>query len=533
MPESPIKRFYNELKRRKVIRVAIAYLVVAWLLVEVASVMFPELFLPDWSVRLVIALLVIGFPVALVLAWAFDIRPDSGQEPVGEAEPLDQEPAALPDPPTTMENFRSVAVLPFLNLSDNPENEYFSDGMSEELLNLLCKLPQLTVASRTSSFSFKGKDSDISTIAEQLRVDVVLEGSVRRSGNRVRITAQLIDGRSDRHLWSGNYDRELTDVFEVQDEIANNIVDALMLSLTPEERQAIRRQASTENMEAYDFYLRGRAFVEKGDVDSGQLMFEKAIELDEGYALAWAGAADCHSWRCMWYEDSGGSREESENCSLKALELAPDLAEAHASRCYAMVATDRYAEAETAFQAAIDLDPQLYEAYYYVGRAHFSHGKYREAANAFERAGEIRPDDVTAATLRCTALKALGETDEYMQSRRSSLEIAERYLELNPDDALAWSRAANDLINEGQIEKGLQWAERAYASKPAVCRYNVACANMIAGNRERAFELLEIHARAGAVDVDWIRSDSDWDEVRDDAEFQAIVELARNSKPGG
>ena len=529
MPESRIRRFYNELKRRKVIRVAVAYLVVAWLLVEIASVIFPELFLPDWSVRLVIALLVIGFPIALVLAWAFDIKPDRGPAELSKPE---QEPAALPGPPITVDNFRSVAVLPFLNLSDNPENEYFSDGMSEELLNLLCKLPQLTVASRTSSFSFKGKDADIATIADQLRVDVVLEGSVRRSGNRVRITAQLIDGRSDRHLWSGNYDRELTDVFEVQDEIANNIVDALMLSLTPEERQAIRRQARTENMEAYDFYLRGRAFVEKGDVDSGQLMFEKAIEVDENYALAWAGAADCHSWRCMWYEDSGDSHERSESCSLQALQLAPDLAEAHASRCYSMVATDRYDEAETEFKAAIALDPQSYEAHYYVGRAYYSQGKFRQAADAFQRAGTIRPDDVTAATLRSTALKALGESAEFEQARRHALEVSERHLALNPDDALAWSRAANDLINDGQIEKGLEWAERAYAIKPAVCRYNVACANMIAGKKERAFELLEKHARAGAVDIDWISNDSDWDEVRDDAEFQAIVELARNSKPG-
>ena len=532
MPDSRVRHFYNELKRRKVIRVAIAYLVVAWLLVEISSVMFPELLLPDWSVRLVIALLVIGFPIALVLAWAFDIRPDRAPEPVNGLTDQEETPTALPVSADTADSFRSIAVLPFLNLSDNPENEYFSDGMSEELLNLLCKLPQLTVASRTSSFSFKGKDADIATIAEQLRVDVVLEGSVRRSGKRVRITAQLIDGRSDQHLWSGNYDRELTDVFEVQDEIANNIVDALMLSLTPEERQAIRRQARTENMDAYDFYLRGRAFVERGDVYSGQLMFEKAIELDEDYALAWAGAADCHSWRCMWYEDSGDSRKLSESCSLKALQLAPDLAEAHASRCYSMVATDRYDEAETAFESAIALDPQSYEAHYYVGRAYYSQGKYREAADAFQRAGTIRPDDITAAALRSTALKALGDSQESDQARKYALEIAERHLALNPDDALAWSRAANDLINEGEIEKGLEWAERAYAIKPAVCRYNVACANMIAGNKERAFELLEMHARAGAVDVAWISNDSDWDDVRDDAEFQAIVELARNSKPG-
>ena len=208
MPSSPLKRFYSELKRRKVIRVAIAYVIVSWVIVEAASVMFPELLLPDWSVRLLIALVAAGFPVALVLAWAFDIRPDSEQEPEPELASEDRALTVVSTPDAAehkdFDGIDSIAVLPFVNLSNEPENEYFSDGMSEELLNLLCKLPQLTVASRTSSFSFKGKDTDIVTIARQLHVDVVLEGSVRRSGERVRITAQLIDGRSDRHLWSGH-----------------------------------------------------------------------------------------------------------------------------------------------------------------------------------------------------------------------------------------------------------------------------------------------------------------------------------------
>ncbi len=282
MEKSPIVRFYGELKRRKVLRVGAVYAVVSWVVVEIASVMFPELLLPDWSVRLMIALLVMGFPVALVLAWAFDlkpegIRPDPGSRGrTGGYIPANEE--EIPLPPK--EGFDSIAVLPFLNLSNDPDNEYFSDGISEELLNRLCKLPQLTVASRTSSFSFKGKDVDMGTVASRLGVDAILEGSVRRSGDRVRISAQLIDGRSDRHLWSENYDRELTDVFAVQDEIARNIVNALELSLTPAQRQLIKRDEIATNIDAYDFYLRGRYFVERGDVETGQKMFENAIEVD-------------------------------------------------------------------------------------------------------------------------------------------------------------------------------------------------------------------------------------------------------------
>lgn len=526
MAKSSIVTFYKELKRRKVIRVAIVYTVVAWILVEVASVMFPGLLLPDWSVRLVIALAILGFPVALILAWAFELTPDGARvQSAAEAGPVDAvEKDAVPA--IRKEGFNSVAVLPFLNLSNNPENEYFSDGMSEELLNLLCKLPQLTVASRTSSFSFKGKNVDMGTVARQLGVDVILEGSVRRSGDRVRITAQLIDGHSDRHLWSEHYDRELKDVFAVQDEIAKAIVKALELSLSPAQQRSIRKLASTEDMDAYDFYLRGRHFSERGDVDSGQKMFENAIKLDDGYALAWAGAADCHSWRCMWYEGSPESLHMADECSLKALQLAPDLAEAHASRSYALSMNGKYAEAEKEFKAAIELDPQLYEAYYYAGRTYFAEGKFRQAVDAFKQAARIRPDDVTAAALASTSLRAMGAGDEYFRAARHAIEVAERYLVLNPDDALAMSRVANDLIAVGEPEKGLEFAERAYVINPHVCRYNVACAIVLTGHTERALDLLEEHARAGAVHVDWLEKDSDWDAVRDLPRFREIVEIA-------
>jgi adenylate cyclase len=528
MAQSPLTRFYLELKRRKVIRVVLVYAVVAWLIVEVASVMFPALLLPDWSVRLVIALAMIGFPIALVLAWALELTPDGVRMESGAAEKPEDKPATESGQETEKEGFISVAVLPFLNLSNDPDNEYFSDGMSEELLNLLCKLPQLTVASRTSSFSFKGKDVDMGTVAKQLGVDVILDGSVRRSNDRVRITAQLIDSRSDRNLWSETYDRELKDVFAVQDEIAQNIVNALELSLSPAQQRLIQKQLVTEDMEAYDFYLRGRYFVERGDIDSGQKMFEKAIELDDDYALAWAGAADCHSWRCMWYQKSPESLQKADECSLKALQLAPNQAEAHASRSFALAMNSKYDEAEAEFKSAIKLDPQLYEAYYYAGRAYFANGKFRQAADVFAQAGAIRPDNFTATALRATSLRAVvGAEEEAREACEHSIKVAERYLVLNPDDALALSRAANDLIYLGETEKGLKWVERAYAINPSVCRYNVACAFMVAGDTERALDLLEEHAKTGAVQVDWLEADSDWEAVRDHPRYKEILEIAR------
>jgi adenylate cyclase len=535
MAENPLVRFYEELKRRKVIKVAIAYLVVAWLLVEVASVIFPELLLPDWSVRLVIALLVLGFPVALLLAWAYDLNPavlTTSSKPdesrVGMS--VSSEPNSVSEG-----HIRSVAVLPFSNLSNDPENEYFSEGISDELLNMLCKLPQLTVASRTSSYSFKEKKLDIPTIASSLGVDAILEGSVRRSGDRVRITAQLIDGHLDRHLWSENFDRELTDVFAVQDEIAQELVAALELSLTPDQKRLIQKQATTENVDAYDFYLRGRYYVERAEVDSGQRMFENAIELDQDYALAWAGAADCHSWRCMWFESTPLDIRKADECSLKAMQLAPELAEAHASRCHAMIAIGNYSEAEAAFEAAVKRDPQLYEAYYYVGRAYFAQGKFREAADAFAQAGTIRPDDPTAAALRATSLRNLDDKDELREAQQRAIEIGERHLSLNPDDALTWSRVAGDLISSGQREKGVRYAERAYSISPEACRYNVACSMAIAGEKDRALELLDIHARKGAVLLDWLEHDNDWDALREMPRFEEIkriVEMKQQSTAG-
>ncbi len=519
MTQSSISRFYRELKRRKVVRVAIVYTIVAWLAVEVASVMFPGLLLPEWSVRLVIALAIIGFPIALVLSWAVELTPEGLKADSGVAE------KTLVQDASRQELGRSsVAVLPFLNLSNDPENEYFSDGMSEELLNLLCKLPQLTVASRTSSFSFKGKDVDLGTVAKKLGVDVLLEGSVRRSGDRVRITAQLIDGGTDRHLWSETYDRELKDVFAVQDEIARNIVNALEINLSPAQQHSIRKSTTTDDMDAYDFYLRGQYYFDRKEVDFAIQMYEKAIEQDPAFVPAWAGASESHSWKCMWYEETPEDVQAANEFSRKALQLNPKLAEAHAAHGLALSMNGKHAEAEKEYESAIELDPQLFRGYYYAGRAYFTQGKFRAAADMFEKASAIRPDDVAAASMRSASLRSIGTDEEKQQAAENAVMVAEQYIALNPDDAMALSRGANNLIHTGDIEKGLEWAERAYAINRIACRYNVACSFSLAGKNERALALLEECARTKAIHLDWLEQDSDWDSVRNDPRFGKILE---------
>ena len=517
-------QIFEELKRRKVIRVGVVYAIVAWLLVEVASVVFPGLLLPDWSVRLVIALAIIGFPIALVLAWAIQVTPDGIKVESGRPEnSADQVPARLPGG-DLRDTRPSIAVLPLLNLSDDSENEYFSDGMAEEVLNLLCKLPQLKVVSRTSSFSFRGKGVDLSTVAEKLGVDVILEGSVRRAGDRIRTTVQLIDAHSDRHLWSETYDRELKDVFAVQDEIARNIVDALEITLSPAQKRSIKKRPMTEDMDAYDCYLRGRYFFERGDEKFALQMFENAIELDPEFALGWAGVADCRAWMCMWREKTSENLQSADECSLKALQLAPELAGTHASRGFALSLNGKHAEAEKEFEAAIKLDPQLYEAYYFGGRAFFAQGKFREAADMFTKAGAIRPEDVSAAALRITALNSLGSHEEAREAAKHAAKIVERHLTLNPDDSFALSRGATILIQTGETSRALEWAERALAINPDNAGYNVACTFALAGKIERALDVLEKFSQANFIYNDWLEHDSDWDAARDHPRFKAILE---------
>ncbi len=521
---SKVRHFWDELNRRKVVRVVVAYVVIAWILVEVASVMLPGLNLPEWTVTLVIALAILGFPLAVALAWAFEVTP-AGIKPEQGPESIEAKPG--PEARPTKNECKSVAVLPFANLSTEPDNEYFSDGISDELLNLLCKVPKLTVASRTSSFSFKGQNVDLGTVARKLNVDVVLEGSVRRSGDRVRITAQLIDAATDRQLFSETYDRRLRDVFEVQDEIANKIVDAMKIRLSPDQRQLMRPMSTTSNVESYDYYLRGRYFVERGDSENATTMFERAVALDDQFAAGYAGLAEAYAWRYLWTETNSRYVALANENSARALELSPDSAEAHAARCLTLAMSEQFEEAIAEADRAIAINPSLYEAHYYKARANFSGGNLEEAANAFRKAMEIRPDDYTSAVLLSTTLTAVGSKEEKRAATLRAIEISERYLALNPDDAVALSRIANEYVYIGETEKGLGLAERAYRINPKICGYNVACSFMMAGETEKALDYLEEHSRKRGVDSAWLENDADWDAARDHPRFKALLKSLR------
>jgi TolB-like protein/Flp pilus assembly protein TadD len=422
---------------------------------------------------------------------------------------------------------KSIAVLPFVDMSPQRDQEYFCEGIAEELINALTKVGELRIASRTSAFAFRGKDVSIRRIGEELGVAAVLEGSVRKAGNKLRVTAQLVNVADGYHLWSERYDRDLEDVFAIQDEIAENIVKALRVMLTDKEKRALERPA-TENVQAYEFYLRGRQYYHqwrKKSIEYARRMFERAIALDPQFARAYAGIADCCSFLAKYWDSSKVILEGAETYSRKALELAPDLAEAHVSRGLALSYSKRYEEAEREFEFALRLDPKLFEAHYLYGRARFEQGKNTEAAQLFEEASRLRPDDYQAPVFRWQALVALGRKADAEACHRQALQVLERHVELNPEDSRALNLGGVVLARGGRGEQAREWVKRALAIDPedSWMLYNTACFYAVQGERDEAIKCLEQALELGFGHREWIDHDSDLDSLRDHPRFQALL----------
>jgi len=533
--ESGLKNFWSELRRRKVVKAAIVYVVVAWLLIQIAEVIFEPLRLPDWSLTLVIVLAALGFPLAVVLAWAFELSPEGLQRDRKSSDSAPQSPAAprqadgehtaFSSSKSRSDTRRAIAVLPLTNMSGDPENEFFSDGITEEILNLLARQPDLRVVSRTSSFSFKNTTLDVPAIAQKLGVDIVLEGSVRRVGKRVRIVAQLIDAANDAHLWSDSYDRELEDIFAVQTDIAKRIVDAM--NLDPD--ACVECGGNTSDIQAYDYYLRGRQYfhqVTTKDLNFAREMFQKAIEVDPGFARAYAGLADTESIVAQWIDPSPERIEAADVASLKALELAPDLAEAHSARGYVLSAKGDFVAAAAEFERALALDPMSYDSLYIYGRSRFAEGKVDEAAELWRRAHEARPDEFQAAALRTQALVGLGREEEAQESSRIALEAVDRRLALNPDDLRALMLGACLAHHVGRLDDGRAMIERALELAPddGGVLHNAACYYSNIGEVDRAIELFEERLQGkGIIYREWIEHDSDFDPLRENPRFQDLL----------
>jgi TolB-like protein/Flp pilus assembly protein TadD/predicted Ser/Thr protein kinase len=420
----------------------------------------------------------------------------------------------------------SLAVLAFEDMSSGKDQDYLCEGLAEELINALTKVGKLRVSARTSAFAFKGKQMDMREIGRKLGVQAVLEGSVRKAGSRLRISAQLISVADGYHIWSERYDRELRDVFEIQDEIADNIVRALKLVLTEQEKVSVDLP-QTSVVEAYEYYLRGRRLFHaaKRNQDEAIQMFTRATELDPRYALAYCGLADCHSWRYLYHKAAETVLAEAEKASRMAIELQPNLAEAHASLGLAVSLRKAYDEAEREFARAISLDPKNFEAHYFYGRTCFSRGDFAGAAREFEECARVRLEDFQSELLLADVYRSLKADQPYRDALKNGVARVERHLALNPTDARAWYMGGGAWIQLGETEKGEQWVLRATELDPESVGtlYNAACAFAQLGKVERAIDFLESALRNGFAHRAWVEHDGDLDPLRAHPRFVALL----------
>jgi adenylate cyclase len=422
-----------------------------------------------------------------------------------------------------------ICVLPFANMSGDLEQEYFSDGISEDVITDLSKVSSLAVVSRNTAFTFKGRSIDVAQVARQLKVQYVLEGSVRRAGGRVRITAQLIEAASDNHVWAERYDRDLSDIFELQDEISQAIVTALRLKLLPEERRAIE-QRGTSNLQAYNVFLMARQHYRSGQMadvrrtDSVIRLCRAALDLDPNYARAWALLASAQ--RNALY--ATGKGDDGLTAASRALEIEADLAEAHAAKAGALAARGDYAGAEIAIGAALRLDPDSSEVQREAGRLAIHQRRLEVAARHFERAFDLGETDISSGGMLITCYTALGDEAGLKRSAKRLQERAERALAADATNGTAMASMFSALLTLGESERAREWARRAVLLDPdnLGMRYNLAC-DLVVNLRDfdSALELLApVFRNGGPEQLAWLKSDPDIDPLRDDPRFQALVE---------
>ncbi len=422
---------------------------------------------------------------------------------------------------------KSIAVLYFENLTNAKEDEYFRDGMTEDIITELSKIKELGVFPRAAVLRYRDQAVTGQQIGQELDAKYMLTGSIRRAGSRLRITVQLVQTRTGQSVWAERYDREMKDVFEVQDEIAISIAQALRITLSPQEEHEIARKP-TQNAQAYDYYLRGLQFFHwdrRKGFEFARQMFARAIVIDPGYVRAYAGVAYCCSHLYMYWDTTNDNLQEADVASLKAVELDPESAEAHASRGLAVYLAKRYEEAEKEFQIAIRLAPKLFEAYYFYARTRFQQGKMEEAVKLFERACEAKPEDYQAPTLLGTTYRALGRNADAAAAFRRGAQLAEKHMELHPDDARALYLGANCWCQLGERERALDWSNRALAMDPEepTILYNVACIYAILGQTEEALTSLQNATGRSQWYRGWAARDPDFDSLRGNPRFEALI----------
>ena len=430
----------------------------------------------------------------------------------------------------------SIAVLPFVDMSADRDQEYFCEGLADELINTLASLPHLHVASRTSSFRFKSSKLDIREVGKRLNVNTVLEGSVRKAGNNFRITAQLISAVDGYQLWSGKYDRNLEDIFAVQEDIAQSTVRALKVVLSSDDRRVLQRVRTTA-IEAYDSYLRGRQLfyqMRRRSLESARKLYLRAIEIDDQFGPAYAGIADCSSFLYMDWGGLESDLVDADRASSKAIEIEPGLSQGHASKGIVLAQRGQYAEAEREFEIALHLNPKLYEALYYYARACFSQGKLDRAAVLLEQAIAVHPESIDALSMLGGIYRRQKREQLQKEISRRCVDAVQNHLEFYPSDIRPLLLGAIALIDLGERKRGLEWTRRALEldSQDPNVLYNAACAFSMSGELGEAITCLE-KSLPFCADRKWLEYDSYLDPLRSLARFQELLSIPQSASGVG
>ena len=581
----PNRNLFSELKRRNVYKVAVAYIVAGWALSQGIAQVFPVFDVPNGVIRLIVLLIIIGFPIALVLAWTLELTPE-GLKTTQQADAMP--PAARPanrawiyvviagaivsislfflgrytarpkTPASVGLTDRSVAVLPFENLSDDPENAYFSEGVQDEILTRLAKIAELKVVSKTSTQNFKSAPADLQQIAQQLGVTNILEGSVQKAADQVRVNVQLINAMTNAHLWAESYDRKLTDIFRVESDIARAVAETLQAKLTGSAEHVLASRP-TDDPEAHQLYLKGRYFWNRRTAENLQKAkgyFKEAIDKDPAYALAWSGLADTYSLGPI-YTDTP-PREDIQRAlaaAHKALELDDSLAEAHTSLANALVDDLQFAAAETEFKRAISLNPNYATAHQWYGESLQAQARFDEALAEVKRAQELDPLSLIINAVLGACLGTTGHPDE-------AIKQFHRTLELEPDFAPAIFMQAQIYEGRGDLKQALVLYQKAagfsqtaireamvariYAQTGRVAEarkilneltarrqhqfvqsYPLALIHLALGEKEEALKLLEAAYEERGIQIggnsNSLKADKRLDPLRGDPRFDALV----------
>jgi TolB-like protein/Tfp pilus assembly protein PilF len=572
--------FFAELKRRNVYKVAVAYAVVGWLLVQVATQVFPFFEIPNWAVRLVVLAIVIGFPVALVIAWAFELTPE-GLKHTEDVDVSDKRvskrrtwiyvtligaalsfalffvgrlsapsssasPAFLPE--------KSIAVLPFENQNRDPDTDYLCDGIPESIINSLSELPKLKVMSRNSVFHYKGKEADAQTVGKELKVQTLLTGRVRQRGDSLTIGVELINAQDNSQLWGQQYSRKLADVFAVQEEIAKEVSDKLRLKLTGTEKEQLAKRP-TENLKAFQYYMQGRTAAQRrtnADLLASVSYYEKALQEDARYALAYAGLSDAYA-NLGYYGSIAPveGRRKAEEAARKALELDDKLAEAHTAlgQIYIAFAPSDFSTGDRELKHAIELNPNLAVARYNLGLSFIRQGRLDEASAELAKARGLDP--ISSIIARAVVIPHYFKRD-YPRA----FELLRQANELGPPLSATWEIGL--YIKNGSLDEAFAEIEKAKAARkddPLIV-YSTGMAYAAAGKRpealqkikelenlaegtlstahwiakiyatlndkEQAFSWLDRGLATGALGV-FYKDEPIWDPIRDDQRFEELI----------